>query len=299
MALYKSDNAIFYHPLDSKVESTQGETWTGTPDFGSGIISSGLIGSSTTSGILTGSSGAYDNVAVGASSKTWAFWFKSDDKSMELDGSNSYLSSTSDVPSFSIGSDDFTFATWARLDDLVGSQTLVAKNGTNRSEYGFFKTTANVWRVIMSNNGIAFPLILDGTTTATTGTWHFLAFTKSGSVVTMYLNNNFEASGSMGDVNVSTANVFNLGAFEATSKLDGLMDKAGMWRRALTSGELVTLYNSGFGKQYKQLTSGEKVDLISYWDLNETNLVSRSDSHSSGHLTVVNPMRFSTKLPGE
>jgi hypothetical protein len=48
-----------------------------------------------------------------------------------------------------------------------------------------------------------------------------------------------------------------------------LGSEVGLWSRVLTAGELTSLFNSGNGKKYADLTTAEKVDLVSYWNLDE------------------------------
>jgi len=70
----------------------------------------------------------------------------------------------------------------------------------------------------------------------------------------------------------------------------------------LTSDEMTSLYNTGRGKAYADLTADEKVGLVSYWNLDETS-GTRYDSHGSNTLTDNNTVTSATNsypanLPG-
>jgi len=65
---------------------------------------------------------------------------------------------------------------------------------------------------------------------------------------------------------------------------DGRGGRLGAWNRPLTTGERTSLFNSGNGKAYADLTAGEKTGLVSYWNMYETS-GSRADSHGSNTLT--------------
>ena len=43
-----------------------------------------------------------------------------------------------------------------------------------------------------------------------------------------------------------------------------------LWNTALADTEITSLFNSGVGKRYADLTAAEKVGLVSYWNLDET-----------------------------
>lgn len=70
----------------------------------------------------------------------------------------------------------------------------------------------------------------------------------------------------------------------ATYGTSGRFAAAGLWNVALDAAALTSLFNSGLGKRYADLTVSEKVGLVSYWNLDEVSGV-RYDSHGSNDLT--------------
>jgi hypothetical protein len=78
---------------------------------------------------------------------------------------------------------------------------------------------------------------------------------------------------------------------------DGLAAEVGFWRgRIITDTEITSLYNSGAGKAYANLTTAEKVDLVSYWNLSEAS-GNRADSHGANTLTDNNTVGSVTNAP--
>lgn len=80
MALLAASNAVFYHPLNNRVESLQAKTWTlyGTTTaisvFGRPFLTSGLLNNDSVAGTLYGNTSEYGGYPTGCSSLTAAFW---------------------------------------------------------------------------------------------------------------------------------------------------------------------------------------------------------------------------------
>jgi hypothetical protein len=66
--------------------------------------------------------------------------------------------------------------------------------------------------------------------------------------------------------------------------LNGRMGALGLWNVRLGTPEITSLFASGNGKRYADLTTAEKVGLVSYWNLDEVS-GQRNDSHGTNHLT--------------
>lgn len=75
----------------------------------------------------------------------------------------------------------------------------------------------------------------------------------------------------------------------------GNVGPVGLWSRVLTEAERIALVNSGNAKKYADLTAAEKVDLVSYWNLDEAS-GTRADSHGDNDLTDNNTVTSGTNL---
>lgn len=64
----------------------------------------------------------------------------------------------------------------------------------------------------------------------------------------------------------------------------GLMDTTAWWNKALTQAQITTIYNSGNGIDYDDLSADGLTSLVSWWRMNERSGV-RYDVHSTNNLT--------------
>ena len=80
MALLQATNAVFYHPLDNRVEDLQSKTWTlyGATTSISGydrpFLVSGLLNNNSSAGTIYGDTSDYGGYPTDATSLTAAFW---------------------------------------------------------------------------------------------------------------------------------------------------------------------------------------------------------------------------------
>lgn len=93
-------------------------------------------------------------------------------------------------------------------------------------------------------------------TTLSTSTWYHLVMTYDGATITGYVNGSSVGTASAsGSGSSGTTDYFNIGSGQNNTPafsafFDGKIDEVGVWSRAITSGEVTQLYNSGAGLQY-------------------------------------------------
>lgn len=165
---------------------------------------------------------------------------------------NGRLSGTS----YHAGSSDFTISFWVYFPTTAGYQE---------------QSLINVWEDSSSSNrewglliyGSASPYSLQFNTsgdgingTAATGsitsaTLHHVVAVKSGTNLTLYIDNSVAATASGAPSTIfNSTTPFQIGAQLTTRFTTGTIDEVGLWSRALSSTEVSDLYNSGSGKQY-------------------------------------------------
>lgn len=198
-----------------------------------------------------------------------------------------YLSHTSNSD-LQTGDISFTFCGWLYLDANSSSRAFVNKDAVGAREYQFTYISGTGFIIeVFTAGSVAKTLTL--ATTPTTGTWYFYVFWHDAAADTLnlQLNNGSTTSVATGTLQAATATEFRLGASSYsgfTSYYSGRMQNVGFWKRVLNSTERSSLWNSGFGKPYAELTSGEKTSMVSWWSLDEAS-GSRADSHGSNTLT--------------
>jgi hypothetical protein len=85
--------------------------------------------------------------------------------------------------------------------------------------------------------------------TINTNAWVHLVGVWSGGAVTAFVNGTKSTGSSVASVSYPS-NHFKIGNREASYYWDGNLDEVGIWNRALTDGEVASLYNSGTGVTY-------------------------------------------------
>ena len=218
-----------------------------------------------------------------------------------------YLSRASNS-SLQTGDIDWTIAGWFKFDG-GGSQCIVSKDSatSGKREYQltyFVGPTNAVLGQVFTATDVARQVSSAGIPTA--NTWFFFTFWHDAAANTINLE--FNANGSIISTNTTGAlqaasdAEFRLGsnAFSGSPLyLGGAEQAIGFWKRTLTSGEKTFLYNSGNGRNYSELSAGDKTSMVSWWALNETS-GTRNDSHGTNHLTDNNTVTSSIGpvLPG-
>lgn len=201
--------------------------------------------------------------------------------------------------------------------DLAGanseylSKASLAEPGTVWTVSGWFKTTDGVNDAIFSFadgasetarltiQGSVMYFIVDASNTAgdiiVNDLWYHFAAWCDGTKLYLSLNNGVakEATDSL----PAGTDLLTIGKDVSNRHHDGQMGGIGYWSVALSAAERLSLFNSGRGKRYADLTTDEKVGLVSYWNLDETSGV-RYDSHGSNDLTDNNTVSSETAVPG-
>lgn len=168
-------------------------------------------------------------------------------------GDNDHMNLVASFGSGNTLGDSFTISAWYNLNDPISSPS-----STNR--YFVFEASDNYdVSYGIRDLGLGAPGVNDGQaytagsnegiSDAATAGWHHVIqrYTTSGGTTTIetYIDGSLRST--LSDTGVSGAG-FNFGAARsssATRGFDGLIDEVAIWNRALTSGELATVYALG------------------------------------------------------
>lgn len=154
---------------------------------------------------------------------------------------------------FNFGADDFTISLWVNSSILSGGeQGIITKGfgGALGRRYGIFVRNATAVRFEMDDNtGIGETQVI-ASSTVLDGTWHHVVGVKDGDNARLYIDG-------VEDVNspVSIAGQTTLDDVNANLTIgvrgdagdgfyNGSLDEIGLWNRALTPGEVLTLNNT-------------------------------------------------------
>lgn len=193
-----------------------------------------------------------DNNTVGSTdsvtskTETACDFTRSNGESLSLDNASLGL--------FSPGSADFSIAFWFYLKpgSFSSSQHLggVWKTvGNNREYLLYYKASTKKLRFYTSSNGSATGY-LESDTELAHSTWYHVVFSHETSSTgrAIFLNGAADGEDDYAVGIYQGDGDFHFGRSEnSTDYLDGYIDEAGLWSRALTADDAVKLYNNGSG----------------------------------------------------
>lgn len=196
------------------------------------------------------------------------------------------------------GPSAFTISAWVNIDDVSQYHEIAACFDSAGSQRAFiFRTQVATGQlhflIYPSGNGIGGRSITTASGLSPGTTYHVVA-RYNGSHLQIFVDGTSVASTSYtGAIHQSTS-PFGIG-FRAngSSYMDGKIGMLGYWSRGLTDSEVTSLYDSGNPVPYADLSTSDKVDLVSFWHLNEPSGV-RYDAHGSNNLTDNNTVGVAT-----
>lgn len=197
---------------------------------------------------------------------------------------------------------DCTVQFWAYSDTLAVERYFLSYDAAAGPATAYYvSTTASSF--LLTVNDIPFTAsttVSTGANTVIAGKWYFVTAGRSGSNIFIQLNDQPRQTTALTITPGTGAGSFFLGARRASYGFaDAKMGRVGVWSgRALSKADADAIYNNGRGKAYADLTTAEKVNLSSYWNLTEP-AGNRADSHGAVTLvdnnTVLNQV---TNFPG-
>lgn len=227
-------------------------------------------------------------------------------------GGNSECFKNSTSTDFVMGAFDISIAAWVKLDGLQsGTEAVLSLWDSNVAANRVFElavvNVANVMEAQFQVMGATAAVRrARSTVELNDGAWHFIVGwwndTTGVSSVSVDNGTTFTAAGAaitMTAIGPSTVPL-RLGALDTSGSMSagfyGTIDSVGFWKStaglggALSAGQRTSLYNAAAGKNFSQLTAGEKVALLSWWDLESATGATQLDAIGTTNMTVdVNP----------
>lgn len=192
-------------------------------------------------------------------------------------------------------SGDFSFAAWVYIDSKGVNRIIAGKqdpDGNTSEWFARFDNTADKFDFFVSHNGTTATNVNPVASTfgsPSLATWYFYVatWTASTGVGSISINDGaVNTATNAAVVPINTTARFTISGLNNPIAVpwNGRIGPTGFWKKVLSAAEITSIYNAGSGKLYKDLTTGEKTNLISWWDGAETSGV-RIDAHSTNHLT--------------
>ncbi|SVE48745.1 uncharacterized protein METZ01_LOCUS501599, partial [marine metagenome] len=223
--------------------------------------------------------------------------------SLSFDGSDDYVL-VGDQSELDVGDGDFT------LQAIVKVSSSSSANGYLISKR--FYSLGNGYEIYVESSGAIKAGILNSSgetsfthsTTIADDAWHFVhaVFDRDGNG-TVYVDGVAGTGVGLGQQgSIDNNKVFVIGEFSSLDgrTLNGLIDEVAVWTSALSSSEIMALYNSGNGldasSNYGYYTSSS--NLVGYWQLNEGSGTYTTDGSGNGNPGTIYGANWSTDIPG-
>ena len=292
-ALSASDVATIYNsgiPNDISSLSPLGWWRMGDNDSGSGTTITDQ-GSGGNNGTLTNGPTFSTSVPYVLPSKTNTY-------SVELDGTNDYIDvgASSD---FSFGTGAFTMSQWFKADVIAGGgnnyYTLFDFRGSGSDIAPTLYMSQQTGYRLYAYNGST---VVNYNTTPSVGQWYHVAYTRSGTTGTIYLNGSNVASGT-DSANYSMSNPSpRIGAPPSGvtgQYVDGKIDEVAIFNSALSASDITAMYNNGTPNDISSLNP------VGWWRMGDNDGatgITITDQGSGGNdATLINGPTFSTDVP--
>ena len=201
-------------------------------------------------------------------------------------GSNTDYITMGDPTNLNMGEGSFSVSCWVNTAQTGTTNFVLSKaDGMNTgagNAKGFalyFGNTGTDW-IFWVSDGTEVCLA-QTTVAANANQWYHVCgtFDKSGTdTVTLYVDGVLIGSSAqaLGDIDVTDN--FLIGGAGTTYDWDGYVCNIGVWSAVLTQAEVKSIMN----KNYAGLTSSEKTDLVSWWNLS----ADANDNHGSNNGTL-------------
>lgn len=139
----------------------------------------------------------------------------------------------------------WTIAAWIKTTDTTATRTIARRADCFDFAYGWGGTDKlRIWL----HSGSGWEYAGDShITTTNDGAWHWVVARYDGTYLKLYIDNTEEATSALPSRTMSTStNPMYIGA--GNQRWNGELDQVCFWQRALTTGEMTSIYNSGSGR---------------------------------------------------
>ncbi len=168
-------------------------------------------------------------------------------KCLDLNGSTSYV----ELPDlFTVALAEVSLSIWFLPLQVTNTRQLINGNKTGSNNYDWQIDVRNANKIsVFYNNAISMPSVDNS---IIQNQWNHAVFTLSANGAKLYLNGNLLTSNALpGNIGANGSNI-KIGVSQLASEyFIGLIDQVAIWSKALSSDEVVYLYNSGNGLAYQ------------------------------------------------
>lgn len=210
-------------------------------------------------------------------------------QAFELDGVNDEIA-IADEPSLNFGFGSYSFETWVNADAFGSFNAVAGKGGATGPTYGGFnlmRSNGGQWRAELCSNASCVNALSDAA--AATGQWTHLAFVVDRSLnqLRLYVDGQLQSSVpsifAVGTSDVPGTPLYIGQSWELGRNFDGRIDEPSVYRAALSTAEIQSIYNAGLAGKVKGSPVNAPSGLVGFWpgDANANDFVGGNDGTMS------------------
>ena len=182
---------------------------------------------------------------------------------------------------------DFSVAGWFKTTG-TGNQVILGKRDAGGIGWQVSVNSSNVELGLDDGGSVA----VTGSTVVSDNEWHHVVFITDRTTGYIYLDGQFEVSGSVAAVSETLTNAIattigcKVSGAGTQNHFDGALDEIMFWDKALMPYEVIDLYNEGAGASPAINAGGyeSSANLQGYWKLDEISGVACADSSGNGNI---------------
>jgi len=205
-----------------------------------------------------------------------------------FDGTDDYIT-MGNVLNVTIG--DFSVAGWFKTTG-TGNQVILGKRDGGGLGWQVSVNSSNVALALDDGGSVA----VTGSTVVSDNEWHHVVFITDRTTGYIYLDGQFEVSGSVAAVNGTLTNAIDttigckVSGAGTQNLYDGWLKDIMFWDKALMPYEVIDLYNEGAGASPAIDAGGyeSSVNLQGWWKLNDTTSTAADSSGNGNNGTYTN-----------
>jgi hypothetical protein len=155
-------------------------------------------------------------------------------------------------------SGDFTLSCWVNFNDTNYNYFLFCGSNYGSMYFGYNGSGLQIGQYEHSSVDFGYPSL-------NAGTWYHMVLVRQGGNATCYINGQQQGSTQYYPYDLSGPMFFGYEP-NGLNGLNGLIDEAGIWNRAITEKEILALYNEGLGLEYPLFKNYDNKCLFNWID---------------------------------
>ncbi len=167
-------------------------------------------------------------------------------KALDFDGTDDYVDLGKNT-SLNLGTSDFTFMVWEKShQNTYSNVSIILSNKPEAGNKGYFMGVTSTGARLYTMSAAGQVTCVNGTRETTNNAWHHLAYVRTGTNLSLYVDGAFDhgIAGTIRNVTNTQNTSFSYENHASWSHFDGLLDEPQLYTRALSLEEIKAAYDN-------------------------------------------------------